>query len=375
MKKRRIWGIGIAFMAVGVVAILMLQGAKPQEVQLSTVEKGTITSFVEENAEAKLTDHYQVFAVSSGLATEVTVEAGQAVKKGDILVRLDEQTTQLHLKDLDAQIKGLNAQYAEAKATVKASDISSLESALRSAQLTYNDLKQTVESSKVLFDSGALSKSDYDKTLSALALQESALVSARSKLKTAKEGLSENDRAQFDAQLLALNAKRELYEKQTNELSYQSPMDGVILTKGIEAGNYIQPGQLLVEIGNVNAVYLTSDILAEDMLGIQVGMKVIITSDQLDIDQGLGKVTWIAPIAFNKLSDLGIMQKRVTVEIELDQQIPVLKSGYEVTVRFVKEEKKDAARIDGPFLKFNQVPKVLHHREMISLFLNQIFYH
>ena len=50
-------------------------------------------------------------------------------------------------------------------------------------------------------------------------------------------------------------------------------------------------------------------------------------------------------MAFSKLSDLGILQKRVTVEIALDQQVTALKAGYDLTVHFILAKKKGVLMI------------------------------
>ncbi len=341
MKKKGIWGGGLIVVVILLVVFLQM-GKSSITVVAEPVIKGKIVAYVEELSEAQLSYKADVFAVAVGLVTEVPVEVGQKVKAGDVLFVLDKDTIHLQIQDLKAQIEGSIAGYDQAKTAVKSSDLAQFQALLRSAKSALEDAKTAAASTKVLYEAGSLSKDTYDKALTTLASQEASTLTAVANLQSAKAGLTENEKTQFQSQFESLKARLSLLEKQLLNLSYTSPMEGIVLSKAVEVGSYLQPGQKLVEIGNTDVLYLTCDVLIEDMKGIDVGTPVILFNDQLGLSEIKGKVSKVAPIAFSKLSDLGIFQKRVSVEIALEQQNKALKAGYTLTARFILSEKPDA---------------------------------
>lgn len=344
MNKKWLWVIG-AVVIMGVLVGIGITGKQGQVVVTSPVLKGDMLSYVEEMAEAQLKDKTVVYGVAAGLCTAVPVEVGQVVKAGEVLLTLDPQTIDLQIRESEAQLKGAQAQYEAALEPTNASDLARLKALLKSAQLAYDDAKASAHASKSLFEAGAMSKEGYDQVLTALASAEASLLTAKSNESTARSGLTENEKIQLQTQIDAFQSRVELYKSQREKLSYSAPQSGVILSKWVEAGSYIQSGQQLIEIGNPETLYFTSDLLVEDMTGIQEGTSVILSNKALGLSDLTGKITKVAPVAFSKLSDLGILQKRVSVEIALDQQVATLKAGYDLTAHFILEKKKGVLMI------------------------------
>ncbi len=44
-----------------------------------------------------------------------------------------------------------------------------------------------------------------------------------------------------------------------------SPINGIVTDKFVEEGDYLQPGSSVIEIANLGAMYLETDVLASDM--------------------------------------------------------------------------------------------------------------
>lgn len=334
MKRRLGWIIGIV-VVIAVIGIYMQMGAKPMDVMTEPVITGTVEQYVEETAEVKMEDSMSVYAANAGIATQVNAVVGDQVKKGQLLVMLDTEASALQIKDLKAQIAVVNAQYREAKNPVRTSEISKANAQVKYAQAAYDSAKQTADTQKQLAESGAVSQDVYRLSLLDLAAKEANLDTAKSNLSLLKTGISTNVKAQYAAQLESLKAKLSLLEKQQKDLGYKAPMAGIVLNTYVEKGSYLQPGKLLLEIGNTGTLYLKCDVLAEDMADIKLGTKVRIENKDLNLMDLTGSVRKIYPTAFSKLSELGISQKRVTVEIGLDKTVPELKAGYEVTAKLI----------------------------------------
>lgn len=345
MKKTWI-GIGIAaVIMVGAMGYLKI-GQKPLAVELSTAVSGEIEAYVEEVGEVQLDDQLGLYNVAPGLVNQVNVNVGDKIKKGQLLAQMDYQSAELQKKELQAQATAINAQYQEAKKPVKASEIEKLASLLKSAQVTFDETKRKVAENEALYKAGAIPESTYRSLLVELSVQEAALQSAKSNLSAAQEGLSVNLRNQYKAQLSEINSRISLMDKQLKDLGITAPSDGIILTRSVDPGQFLQAGQELFEIGSDSKIHLSCDLLFEDLSGVEVGTLVRVENKDLGIKDLKGKVSKIYPIAFTKVSDLGINQKRVTVKVELIGDVTHLKPGYELTAKFITEKHENAVLID-----------------------------
>lgn len=344
MKKKSMMLGGAITLGVIAAAYFVLS---QQSVEVSTATAGRekMTLYVEELADAKLKAYEIVYGQSLGIVETVPKAVGETVKAGEVLFQLNDESLLLQIEEMRQQLVALYAEYESAKSTASTGDIRHLEAAYRSAQKAYEVAQSGAMSSQVLFSSGAVSREEYQQALGQLQLKEAEMLKAQTNLSQTKEGISASQEKQYAARIAATEARINTLTLQLSQLSYKSPMDGIILSLFVDKGAYVSPGLPLVEVGNPKTLYFTSDLLVEDLRGIKIGTSVQLTHDSLDAVLE-GKVESIAPIAVNVISDLGINQKRVGVTIDLVKPIDVIKAGYTMTARFILAEKEDTLTID-----------------------------
>lgn len=151
----------------------------------------------------------------SGKVVARLVDVGAAVKKGDVLARLDEQDYQNRLKAADA-------------------DVSSAEAVLTEAQGAESRLRQ-------LLATGTTTRANYDAALRNLRSADAKLVSAKAALALAKDQVSYAD-------LLA-------------------DYDGIVTAVGAEPGQVVNVGQMVVRLarpGEIDAVFAIAESAFRD---------------------------------------------------------------------------------------------------------------
>ena len=77
-------------------------------------------------------------------------------------------------------------------------------------------------------------------------------------------------------------------------LTLRSPFSGHVLTKSVQAGQYIGPGQSLLTIADLSAVWVVAEIHERDLGRVHIGDSVAITQTGADAPLG-GKVAYIYP--------------------------------------------------------------------------------
>ncbi|MGE4284414.1 MAG: efflux RND transporter periplasmic adaptor subunit [Clostridia bacterium] len=346
MKRKMMW-IGIIILLIAAAVVFrMMSSSQAVEVDMDTVEKGDIYKCVEETAVVRLENEVSIYAAESGRIVEVLADIGEAVKAGDILVRMDDKEISLQKKALEAQKQSVAAQYEEIKRPIDNQEIRKLEALVRSAEASYEETKRAMNDSEKLYESGAISADTYQKTVAKLTEAEASLEVAKSNLSLAQKGISGNVKKQYEAQIAGIQAQIELLNKKQDHLTVKAPVDGIIMVREIEVGNVAQPGMLLMKVGSEKGIFLESDILVDEIADIKQGAAVLIENEDLGINNIKGTVRKIYPGAFSKMSELGIEQKRVKVEIDFDNDVAGLKSGYDMNVEVITAYKENVLIID-----------------------------
>jgi len=186
-----------------------------------------------------------------GRVAELLVKDNQAVKQGDVLLKIDPRDYEASLaqaradlaaarsrvEQSKAQVNASEAKVAQAQATVVAADAENRRAA--------DDLKryESVESS-------AVSRSAFDLAQSQARAASANLEAARSQAKAAEAEVALSAAGVKTASAAVQQAEAKLQQAELN-LSYTqviAPEDGRVTRRVVEQGAYIQPGQALMAI-------------------------------------------------------------------------------------------------------------------------------
>ncbi|HQL35096.1 MAG TPA: efflux RND transporter periplasmic adaptor subunit [Bacillota bacterium] len=345
MKKKVIW-TGVILLTAIAAGLKVKMGSPAVTVELAKVTRGDIEEYVEETGSLMLEQETAVYSAVSGRVIQVLKKEGDPVKEGEVIAKIDNSDINLQIKALEAQKLGISAKYAEAKTSADDEAIRILNAQVRSAEAVYEEAKRTMENNKVLYEAGAISLGTYKSSLTNLAAAEAGLETAKSNLAIAEKDISGNIKKQYEAQLSEINARIEQLKLKSEDMIVKDPIDGLVLTAEAKTGSIVQPGMKLFEIGGSEGYYIESDVLIEDIAGISVGSAVIIDDEEIGMQGVKGTIRKIHPKAQSVMSALGIEQKRVRVEINLENEAAGLRPGYEMTVKIIKQSSKGTLIID-----------------------------
>lgn len=340
-NKKKLISIIAIVVIVLVVGFLYKNRDTALEVEVSPVSENSIKKYVEELGDIKVKQQESIHANLQGKVTEVLVEEGDVVKKGDILVRLDSEDQARDIALLQAQRLALNAQYKEAAKSIDSKEIEKLELSIIDFEKQFEKSKKDLDSQKALLDEGIISEQEYQNSLLAFESEQTQIEKLKLDLELLKKPVSSNVVQQFEAQLLQIDLQIEALKSNEGDFVFSAPFDGTILSKDVNKGSYVQPGMAIIEIGNLNELYVESDVLVEDIIEIKEGTEVILENNDLGILDLKGEVTKIHPQAFSKISDLGVEQKRIKVEIKIIQQYANLRPGYNIDVKFITDKNEN----------------------------------
>lgn len=206
----------------------------------------------------------EVAAQTTGVVSEVNIEPGQRVKKGDVLVVLDTREAALRaasaVANADRERARLGLDGAGGFDPSKVPDVVAAQEAVDFAQRDY-------DRTKALFESGAVSPAELDRA-------STALTRAKAQLDAAKNGV-----AQSEASLRAAQTQAGLSQKELADTRVVAPFDGAIVDKRVAPGEFAPLGRVVATLVDDNPLRLRVDVPETDLAGVKVGSSVEISVD------------------------------------------------------------------------------------------------
>lgn len=308
------------YAAMGVAALLALTLfflLRPEQMDAVRVTKGEISSGVEEDGYIQPLEDRNFYATQTARIADLYVEAGDGVSRGKMLMQMTNP-------DLDAILAETRAYWRQSE---KSRDAYSAASA--SLRLLLTDEKRNLERYRKLYEAGAISRTNMEEASLRVERYTKDLVEAEARLASAS-ALSSGLQQQVS----------ELEKKQA-ELTLRSPVDGYVLDLPVKKEQVVMAGELLVALGVKGEMEIRSDVLSDSLGGVKVGSSVSITAPILGDLVLKGNVQKIYPLAEEKVSPLGVAQRRVPVIISFPVS-DLLKPGYEVRV-FIETSRRKGA--------------------------------
>lgn len=325
-----------------IVAFSVLSGSQnPYEGKTSKVKLGSIQNTLDETGTVYSKRTNTFYSDMSQRVKTLNVSVGDKVKKGDIILVYD-NNYDLEIERANKQIDAITASYNE---TVKGADFQEVSNMKLNISTIENNLsfaKNNLEKLRTLYENNAVSLVEYEEAENNVAALENQLQEAKNNYDLMLQGVSSNVKKQYESQIDEIMIQIQILEKNLEQSSIKAEFDGVITELNVNQGGMTQPGVVVVEIQDENNLGIYVEILAEDAVKTVIGMPFIIDSHG---ESKTLKINRIYPKAEKKISDLGVEQKRVRIEADLEDGIN-FKLGAEVDVVIVLEEKNDVLLVD-----------------------------
>ncbi len=297
--KRKAWIGVIVIAAVLVILGVVIRKGKgtPAGVAYTTakVERGDIEISVSATGTVDPVSKVEVKSKASGEIIAMPVEAGDRIKKGALIARVDPTD--------------VRNQYDQAKADLDVAVVSRKQAEL--------DLKRQRE----LYEKG---------------------LSSDKELETAQL-LAEKAQADGVRARVALN----LASERLKDTVLRSPMDGIVLTKDVDKGQIISSGissvsggTTIATIADLSLVYIRSDVDETDIGKVKAGQTVRITPEAYPDSILAGRVESIAPQSKT-------VQNVTTFEVtcKVENKSGLLFSGMNVSTDVVAEERENVLTV------------------------------
>lgn len=365
---------------------------KPAAVETVFVTEGSLTENLQLEGTVTAEEMKVVTATTNGMVTDVLCKQGESIQAGEELVLVDDSEYQQELAD---EIASLEKQKAS---VYNQNYMNGLEIKARQEQLidvmttarheyemmfgengtVYNDenaAKWAFKTAEASYEAAVETNNDWkhekkkhpeidygDAPFSGaqLAAYESAMAEADAAYKNAQQFSSEKNRLYYEGLMLAYQTQFDTLtelgnynaagagqsasqlqisiaalERKQSPDKMEAKEGGIVAECLVEEGSYVTLYQPLIRIYNTGGKKLEAWMLTEDAVSYQVDD--VIRTSLPDGTTAEESITFISPVAEQRVSTLGVNENRCRVELTADNIPAQMGPGYEITLQFERE--------------------------------------
>jgi HlyD family secretion protein len=326
-KKTVYFLLGGLVLLVVLVVVLKKSGTignndEGKEVETATVQQITLTETVSATGKIQPEVEVKISSEVSGEIIELPVKEGQAIKKGDLLVRI-------------------NPDLYESGVSRSAASLSTARAGLSQSEAQLKEAKANYDRNKRLFDKGVISKSEWDKIVSAYEVAQAGKQSAYFNVQSAGATVTE--------------ARDNL-----NRTTIYAPVDGTISKLDAELGERVvgtqqMTGTEILRVANLNNMEVEVDVNENDIVKIEIGDEADIEVDAYLKRKFKGVVTSISNSAAAGLTADQVTNFKVKVRIQKESYEDMIKGkpsnyspfrpGMTATVDIITEKKQNIVAV------------------------------
>jgi multidrug efflux pump subunit AcrA (membrane-fusion protein) len=280
------------------------QGPPPLAVDVAKAQRGDIATYINLDGQIAPRQDATLSTPQSGTVAAVYVHEGQRVSAGELLAKLDDSTLRAQLAQAQAQVA--QAQAALGGATLQGNvtpsqaltTIATAQQQLAAAKSTTQTDVAALANAKLVFDSnqtlygqGYVAQTTYEQSHASYVQAEQALAAAQEQQHQAEVALvnakasganavpiQDQTIAGSRASLASSQAQVKLLEAQIAQTALVAPFDGVITNRLLDPGAFAGPNQGIVEISQIDTVYVNVNVPDNDLAWVHKGTPVSFTS-------------------------------------------------------------------------------------------------
>jgi len=302
-----------------------------RRLNLGEVTRGDLLRDVSVEGKIIAADRPTLVSPAQGLVS-LLAKAGDVLKKGDVLARVESPELQNRLKQEQSSLQSMQSDAERQKIASRRADQEN-EQQVALLELKLTAAERAMERARRLFEEGLGNSIDHEKARDDVAVIRLELANARSKAKLARE-MSDFEIRTRELDLQRQGLKVADLERQVSELSVLSPVSGLVARVEVKDKDTVQANQALFSVVNLSefevevqipenyAPEIAADTSASILYeGKEYPARVKSVSPEVEASQVRGIV------AFDGKGPAGLKQnQRVSTRLILDARRNVLKA-------------------------------------------------
>ncbi len=334
-------------------------GPPPIAVNVAAAQRGDIATYVSLDGQITPMQQSTLSTQQSGTVAAVYVTEGMRVTRGQLLAKIDDSALRAQLLQAQGEVSQAQAalqgqtlqnpitsQSVNSAVTTAQQTLLSARSTLVSDQANETNAKLVFGQNQQLIGQGYVSQTTLEQSRAQYVAAQQTTASARAQIAAANAALSSARRnlgqtgiqtqtvAGAKGTLQAQEGAVKVLQTQISQTSLVAPFDGVITQRLLDPGAYAGPNAPIVQVSQVDRVYVNVNVPDEDLGYVRKGTAVTFSTSSAPGKTFSGMVYDV-----NATPTSGTLSYRARmVQSNPDGS---LRGGMLVTVQIVKERHKN----------------------------------
>ncbi|PYR90323.1 MAG: hypothetical protein DMF84_20620 [Acidobacteria bacterium] len=321
--KKILIGIGVVVI-LGALAFANVK-FKRQEgtvVNVETVQKRDLQAIVSASGKIQPQRLVNISADTMGRVTNLAVEEGQRVTKGEFLLQIDPRNLTSAVNQTQASLAAARSQMEQLRVSSESNKAS-----LKQAQDAFTRQQQ-------LWKQGLTTKESLDNAENQLKMRQAEATASERQIETQRLRMQQEE-ASLD------NARYNL-----SKVRIESPITGIITRRNIEEGETVvigtmnNAGTVLLTVADMSVIEAEVEVDETDIPTVQLGQKAKITIDAMPGKSFAGKVTEIGNSPIQATGTATTQATNFKVKVTVDAEIPDVRPGFTCTAEITTAKRQ-----------------------------------
>jgi len=247
-------------------------------VRAATAQLTTIRSVVSTNGKVEPLENFEAHAPIGTTVKKLLVKEGDHVKKGQLLVEMDDAEARSTAAQALAQIRGAQADLSAVQAGGTQEEVYTVESQLSKARSARDTAQRNLAALERLEKDGAASAGEVKTAEDQLQRANADVMLLEQKR---KDRYSKPEIAKVEAEKAQAQAAYDAAEDTLRELNIRAPFDGIVYSLPEIQGAYVNPGDLILQEADLSKVRVRAFVDEPDVGRLASGNPIEVTWDAL----------------------------------------------------------------------------------------------
>ena len=319
---------GVVVVGAIVFANLKFKRQTGVTVNVESVQKRDLQAIVSASGKIQPERLVNISADTMGRVTNLAIEEGQRVTKGQFLLQIDP-------RNLSSAVNQTEASLAAARSTMEQLRVQS-----ESSKASLKVAEDAVARQRQLWKGGLTTKEALDNAENQLKMQQAQANAADRQIETQRMRMQQ-EQASLE------NARYNL-----SKVRIESPINGIVTRRNIEEGETVvigtmnNAGTVLLTVADMALIEAQVEVDETDIPNVSIGQKAKITVDAIQNKSFAGHVVEIGNSPIQSAGSTAASQAtNFLVKVKVDEVIPEVRPGFTCTAEITTATRQQAIGI------------------------------
>ncbi|MFA6074839.1 MAG: efflux RND transporter periplasmic adaptor subunit [Negativicutes bacterium] len=271
-----------------------------------------------------------------GYLRDLKIDRGDKVKAGQIVFYIERPDLSANLSAAKYAEQRARAQWEDLQSGPRSQEINEAAANVSALEVLYSQADSDLVRSEKLYTDGAIAAQTIEKARTQSSNAYSQLQAAKSRLALLRAGSRIDQITAAKKAMEQAEAQVQAAQSATDDMIVRAPVDGTVLTRNFEQGEYVAPGAAVATIGNTADCWLKVYIPSTEMGKIKIGQKCVVKIDSFPDKKFTGVINEIGQQAEFTPRQTITPSERANlvfyVKVKLDNSEGIFKAGMPADV-------------------------------------------